>query len=357
VRFVQDGVVLAETDSAGFTIESLRPERPLFSLETEGVRVSPEQRRHGDVRRIGCFVRRIAWIDADGEHELDLSLPAAVPLRPYTLSYDRFRLPFNRSVVRFADAFIVHSSYVKTQILRERNATTAIGVLHHGAEQRWRSTDRRDERRRLGLPPEWRDSFLVTSFGGVQRHKRVDKALEARALARQRGADVRLVLAGSLDSGEFDPRTAVPRLGIDDAVHFTGYVDEQVGWDWLHASDVALNLRGPSSGGTSGGIFQAFSMRRPVIASDACEQRELPDDCTVKVPLDESEVSNLAEAMIALSQDPSRCRALEEAVERFVLTECHWGKVAHRYAEYLDAFPRPRVTRRKLVAMKLALQR
>jgi hypothetical protein len=61
--------------------------------------------------------------------------------------------------------------------------------------------------------------------------------------------------------------------------------------------------------------------------------------------------------MIALSQDPSRCRALEEAVERFVLTECHRGKVAHRYAEYLDAFPRPRVTRRKLVAMKLALQR
>lgn len=352
----QNGSLLAEGADGELIAKIARGDRPLVSIETRGIRVTPEQRAHGDNRRLGVYVNRIAWKGREGSGEVDLEGPCAQPNRPITLSRDRFRLSLNRSVVRFADAFIVHSDYVRKHILEERNTRTPIGVLHHGAEFRMRDEARRETRRRLELPEEWLDSFVVTSFGGVQAHKRIDKALEALAQARRERADIRMILAGSL-AGEFDPRAMARHLGLEEAVRFTGFVTEEKAWDWLHAGDIALNLRGPSTGGTSGGLFQAFSVGRPVIASDAAEQRELPDSCVLKIPLGEDEIPTLARTFVALRDDPERRAALEREVLEFVEKECHWGIVARRYAEYLERFPHARASRRGLLAMKLASRR
>jgi glycosyltransferase involved in cell wall biosynthesis len=331
--------------------------RPLLLLDTPGLQPNPERRAAGDSRRLACLVRGVRWRDGSGWHDLDLSAVAARPVLPISLARDRFSLPLNRSIVRFADAFIVHSQYVRERILEDRNAPTPIGVLPHGAERLWSEEDRRERRRALGLTPEWVDSFLITSFGGVQRHKRIDKALEALALARRTHDDIRMVLAGSLNAKDCDPQGIVRRLGLGDAVRFAGFVSEEDGWSWLHAGDLALNLRGPSTGGTSGGILQAFSLSRAVIVSDAAEQRELPDACAIKIPIDTTEVETLARALIELRNDPARREQLETSVRGFVEEECHWKVVAARYAEFLDAFPPPRMTRRKLVALKVGIQR
>lgn len=355
VVFRRDGAVLAEaTDGGEHALELGGADEPVLELETTGVRVTKEQRRAGDVRRLGVFVLRIAWEDEAGSHELDLGEPVAVRPEVVSLSRDRFRLPFNRSVVRFADAFIVHSRYVHDRILADRNARTAIGILHHGSERRWRDRDRAEIRRALGLDEPWTSSFLVTSFGGVQAHKRIDKALEALALARRERDDIRMVLAGSLHSDSFDPRAFVHRLGLDDAARFTGFVPEEEGWDWLEAGHVAMNLRGPTSGGTSGGIFQAFSMGRAVIASDAAEQRELPDSAVVKVPLGEGEVEGIARALVQLRDDREKLAELERGVRDFVDTECHWSVVAKQYADFLESFPPARVNKKSLIALRLA---
>jgi len=251
----------------------------------------------------------------------------------------------------------VHSRYLKDRILRDRNAHTPVGILSHGAERLWSDEDRKVRRREFGLSPEWVDSFLITSFGGVQLHKRIDKAMEALARARRTHEDIRMVLAGSLKCDDFEPRGYARSLGLEDAIRFTGFVSAEDGWSWLHAGDIGLNLRGPSSGGTSGGIFQAFSVGRAVIASDAAEQKELPGSCVVKVPLGEGEVDALARALIDLRNDAARREGLETAVRDHVETECHWGVVAKQYAEFLEAFPRPRVTRRRLIAMRVTLER
>jgi glycosyltransferase involved in cell wall biosynthesis len=356
VRILQEGSVLFEGVGGTHQLRLVDGDRPELVIETTGITVTKEQREYGDSRRLGACVRRISWKGPAGVQDLDLSLPCAYADAPVSLSRDRFLLTLNRSVVRFADAFIVHSDYVRRLILEDRNASTPIGILHHGSEFRWREAPRKQAREALGLGRDWLDSFLVTSFGGVQPHKRIEKALEALAVARKEREDVRMVLAGSL-SGDFDPKAMAAGLGLDDAVHFTGFVDESVGWDWLHAGDVALNLRGPSSGGTSGGIFQAFSMGRSVIASDAAEQVELPDSCVLKIPLGPDEVPTLARTLVDLRDHPERRDELEAGVRRFVEEECHWGIVAKKYAEYLESFPGPRVTRRKLVSLRLAADR
>ena len=356
VRVYEGSKVLAEGGAGAHLVEPTA-NRPLLIIETTGIRITKIQRSHGDARRMGSFVYKIRYEDESGEHQLDMQQKPAVPNLPVSLSRDRFRLPMNRSVVRFADSFIVHSNYVGDLIRAERNANTAMGVLHHGSEFRWRDEDRKITRRSLGLEGEWPDSFMVVSFGGVQPHKRIDKALLALAEARKERKDIRLVLAGSLHSREFDPIATAKALGLEDAVHFTGFLPEQKAWEWLHAGDFSLNLRGPSSGGTSGGIFQSFSVGRPVIVSNACEQTELPDSCVVKIPLDDTEVTSLAKTIVELRDDGARRANLEAATRTFVENECHWGIVAKQYAELMEGFPHPRCTRKSVVAMRLAVRR
>jgi len=357
LRVRQGARVVAESRGEPLEFQPDGSDRPEFVLEVEGVRVTRAQRQHGDARRLGCAFTRIAWNDAQGEHELDLGGPATVPLQSVNLTRDRFELPLNRSVVRFGDAFLCHSRYVAERILQERNARTPIGLVHHGSLDRWRDGDRREARRALGLSPEWVDSCLIVSFGGVQPHKRIDRVLEALAQARRMRPDIRLIMAGSMHSGDFDPVRQAEHLGLADAVKFTGYLSEVAAWDWLHAGDLAINLRGPTTGGTSGGIFQAFSMGRAVIASDAAEQKELPPDCVVRIPLGDGEVETLARELVALRDDRARREQLEQGVRRFVTEECHWRVVAAKYAQHLAAFPRPRASRRKLIALRVGLQR
>jgi glycosyltransferase involved in cell wall biosynthesis len=357
LRVREGDVVLAETTGEFLELRPKNAGGPELVLETAGIRVTAAQRRHGDSRRLGCAVRRIRWRDRAGEHELDLSASCPAPPAPITLSRDRFALALNRSVVRFADAFLVHSRYVAERILADRNAPTPLGIVHHGSESRWREGDRAAARRALGLPPDWIQSFLVVSFGGVQAHKRIDKVLQSLALARRERGDVRLVLAGSMHSHDLDAVALARSLGLEDAVRFTGYLSEVDAWDWLHAGDLAVNLRGPTTGGTSGGIFQAFSMGRAVIASDAAEQKELPAECVVRVPLGAGEVEAVARAFVELRDDPARRERLEAAVRDFVRRECHWSVIGRQYAQHLRAFPRARASRRKLIALRVALQR
>ncbi len=327
-------------------------DEPALCVATHPVSVTSEQRKNGDSRRLGAFVQRIEWRDDLGSHQLDMSLREECPIVPVTLARDRFRLPLNRSVVRFADAFIVHSQHVKERILRERNAMTQVGVLQHGAEIRWRDGDRRETRRRLGLGREWSDCLLLVSFGGVQPHKRIDQVFAGVARARAEQRDVRVVMAGGWTGEGLAPRELARRHGIEGAVHVTGYLPEHEAWDWIHAGDASINLRGPSTGGTSGGIFQSLALGRLVIATDAAEQAELPDACILKVPLGNGEVEAIARTLVDLCDHPEHRDRLERGARAFVEQQCHWGIVAKKYAEYLEDMPPPHSKKRPSIAAR-----
>ncbi|MEO6708615.1 MAG: hypothetical protein ABIP42_03510, partial [Planctomycetota bacterium] len=123
-------------------------EQPILEISAAPLFISDDQRRHNDTRSLGAFVRRIALRDAEGERDLDLGEAPAAPLSSFTLTRDRFRLSFNRGVVRSADGFIVHSQYVREKILRLRKGPTPVSVVSHGAQPRWIDEDRRLTRAR-----------------------------------------------------------------------------------------------------------------------------------------------------------------------------------------------------------------
>lgn len=345
------GEVLAELGPGGgaVRVELGGEDRPLVELSTAGVAVDARQRAAGDTRRLGSFVRALRVVDESGEHALDLCLACALPPESFGLDRERFRLPLNRSVVRFGDAFVVHSEHVGKRIVEDRNAPTPVAVVPHGAEPCWRDVDRAAERERLGLGPDWRDAFVATSFGAVQRHKRIEPLLRGLAAARAAGRDARLVLVGRLEADVYDPGPSIRSLGLDRFVHMTDYADEERAREWIRAGDLAVQLRGPSTGGTSGGLYQSLSVGRGALVSEEPEQAELPDECVVRVAADGSEVESLARHLAELAGDPGRRSSLEAGARGYVERECAWPRVADRYVEAFGRFPRPHSARRSFV--------
>ena len=315
---------------------------PILEIRAAPVFVSEAQLHHGDTRDLGAFVCRISLRDSQGERELDLAGHSASPIRAFSLTRDRFRLNFNRSVVRSADAFIVHSQFMREKIQAARNASTPIAVVRHGAEPRWSDEPRQLARARLNLTLDWQSAILLTSFGGVQAHKRIEPLLQAFALARRANPTLRLALIGAQDRETLDVPALLRALDLESSVRLTGRVEEAHAWTWIHAGDFAVQLRGPSTGGSSGGVFQSLALGRGVIASDSDEQRELPSDCVLRVAPGEREVDQLARLFLELASDPTRRAVLERAARAFVESECSWSCVARTYAEHLGRFPRAR---------------
>jgi glycosyltransferase involved in cell wall biosynthesis len=359
IELAGDAELELEVDlPAGRTLELLGPEGPLGSLRGRdgarlrvplpggsrmvlGLRVTPPtptpaQRRAGDDRVLGAFVRSIRAVSGDAEQTLDLTGEATGSVCSDPLPRARFDLPLNRPVVRLADAFIVHSDWMRSKILDERNAPTPIGLVPHGSTPFTGEANREEARRALGLPTQ---GTIVTSFGAIQEHKRPEPLLRAFALACKEVDGLHLVMAGEDRLEHLDLSALVEELGIRSHLTVTGFLAEEDITRHLVAADMCINLRGPSTGGTSGAIARALGVGRLVVTSDRGEQAEWPEACVRRVPVGEGEVASMRELIAGLARDGgSRLRA-ETAARDFVRNTSSWERVGAGYAGLLARLP------------------
>lgn len=242
-------------------------------------------------------------------------------------------LELNRSVVRFGDAFVVPSEWMRQRVLAERNAPTPTGLVPCGADRRPAGEERAAIRARLGLSC----GELVVAVGATGDAERVAALVRGFLDATVGRPDARLVLAG-----------AAPRE-LDARVTVTGPLDETALLAHLHAADVAVSLCGPGGGELAGLAACVLGAGRALIATRRPEQAALPEACALAVSTGEGEANALSSALDALLEDPARRAAMEAAALRFVDEECHWSRVAQRYAELLERFPAHRANRKSLV--------
>lgn len=318
-----------------------------FSFSVRGGGPTPAQVENADPRDLGVFLSRISFRRGAEWVEEPLHASQLVPPDGEGLSGARFALPLNRGVVRRADAFLVHSEFMRQRILRDRNAATPIGVLPHGVERRWEGRDRLAAREQL--PGEWREDFIIASLGTLQPHKRVAALLDGAARARERGTPVRVLLIGEERPRELDLSSELRRLDLVGSVEVTGWVEEERAHDLLSAADLCVNLRGPTSGGASGGASQALSVGRAVIVSELPELEALPEEAVLRVANGEGEAEALAGLFVALAEDRPRLEEMERAARAYVDETAHWSHVADTCIEALGLFPTPRISRRGIV--------
>lgn len=155
-------------------------------------------------------------------------------------------------------------------------------------------------------------SAHVVLVGRLSPRKGSDVALEAVALLRATGRDVRLTLCGSVFAGYewFEDQLRV-RAAADDlagAVDLVGYADP---WEWFARGDVVVV---PSRVEPFGNVaVQAMLAGRPVVASRTQGLAEIVQDGETGLLVRPDDPVALADAIAELLDDPARASALAEA--------------------------------------------
>ena len=203
-----------------------------------------------------------------------------------------------------------------------------IRVIHNGVDLRFFSPDPHAARF-----PE--PTFLYV--GRLKRYKRIDLALEAVSILRDRGAFVRLRIAGR---GDEEPRlrAQVERLGVGDRVTFEGFVTEERKRELLRRCWATV-LPSPKEGWGITNV-EAAACATPAVAADSPGLRESVVHGQTGLLVPYGDAAALAGALGALAADSPRVAVLGVSARRFAegfswdraaeLTEAHLAEVAGR---------------------------
>lgn len=229
--------------------------------------------------------------------------------------------PLASHVLDQADGVICHSNYVERET-RSYGYDGPIWVVPMPAWPAVRLTRR--------LAPEWRFPIIVC-VGHLNHAKRIPQLIDAFQRVRRRFPGALLVLGGTAAPGM--------RLDADDlgeGVLRVDYQDEQDLWQLLSDCDVAVSLRWPTMGETSGMAIRALSLGKPLVVSAVGWFSELPDSVAAKVPVDEFEVDTLAAVLELLAEDAGLRSRMGAAASEYARRAHDLDHVADLYASALE---------------------
>lgn len=267
---------------------------------------------------------------ATGERLARRHLEAGLPL-------DLWRYPCFERVVDRSLALIVHNHYCRDRVLASRPAADVRVVPHHLSLEPLSGDAARTFRTRFGIPEE---ALLLASFGLVTPPKRLEVTLRAFAELRRRIPTSRYLVAGEL-SPYYDVDSL---LGGEagEGVIVTGRLELADLQAAMQAADVAVNLRYPTGGETSGTLMRLLGLGRPVVVSDHGAFAEVPDGCCAKVPLGSREEAVLTEYLLALAEDADLRARLGANARRHMEREHTLEGSAAAYAEIVRRVARER---------------
>jgi glycosyltransferase involved in cell wall biosynthesis/SAM-dependent methyltransferase len=315
------------------------------ALEHPGTVVLHEANLHHLIADI--TIRRGDWDGYLREVEFDggvAALARAQRVRALEIGPDYEGLPMIRRILSRSKAAIVHSRFVESRV-RAAGFARPVGVIPHGA---WiPEADGAAYRRSLGLGA----NPLIGIFGHLKPYKRIRESLRAFRRVVDRHPEARMILVGE-PHPELALEPLIASLRLDAHVRVLGRAaTEEEFTGYIAACDIALNLRFPTVGETSGTLLRALGLGRAVLVSDVGAFAEFPDDICLKTPIGAGEEDLLFEYLHLLIARPDLAAAMGARAREWVSRECSWEIAARRYVEFLSA---PEAQRPVLGAEKVA---
>jgi glycosyltransferase involved in cell wall biosynthesis len=232
--------------------------------------------------------------------------------------------PLASFVLEHASGVIVHSRTV-ADLVRGAGFSGPLWVVPHPA---WPVP---------GIAPvRVAEGPVIGCFGVVNASKRIPELLTATAKVREEHPDLTLLLVGPTSPG-FDLERRLQRLGLAaGGLVREGWADESRLWALMKGVDIAVNLRHPTMGETSGSVIRAISLGKPLVVSDVGWFSELPDEVALKIPVGDDEVAVLAAALELLVTRGDVREAMSTAGVELARREHDLSRVAELYSAALE---------------------
>jgi glycosyltransferase involved in cell wall biosynthesis len=275
-----------------------------------------------------AYVREMRYAyGRTGEAMARRCVATGVPLDPW--SY-----PLFERAVDASRGVIVHNQFTRDRVLASRPLARIATVPHHLSLNGLSEASEEAARAALGIEP---GTFAVATFGFLTASKRPEVLLRAFARLRREVPAARLLIVGEV-SPHFDfDRVFTPELR--QGVTVTGRLEIDRFLFYMRACDVAVNLRHPTAGETSGTVVRLLGMGKPLIVNETGSFAEIPDDAAAKVPVDstgdESEEDLLLAYLRALAADEPLRRRMGENARRHMELHHSLAASARGYADFL----------------------
>lgn len=201
---------------------------------------------------------------------------------------DPFLFPARRAFLDSADGIIVHSQWAEELIRREFPGLPVgrIGLTVADPQP----TDRESARARLGLRPS---DVVVMHLGFLTREKGLIEILTGVASAIRSGVPARLVVVG--EGRGIEPlRLAAVKAGVEEALLFTGWVEDADLPGLPAAADLGVVYRTPSAGETSAAALRFLACGVPVAVGGIRQFLELPESAAPRLTPGPSAAADLA---------------------------------------------------------------
>ena len=243
--------------------------------------------------------------------------------------------PLFERVVDAAQGLIVHSRATRDRVLASRPDTRIAIVPHHlslhdAAAGGEKVRDRL--RSQVGVDP---DAFVVASFGHLNAAKRLDVSLRAFSRFRRSHPQAVYLLVGEISHADSELRALLDgELG--QGVVTTGRVALDTLLQHMAHCDVAVNLRHPTGGETSGACLRLLGLGRAVVVTDAGWFSEIPDECCAKIRPGDDEEASLCAVLEALADREPLRRAMQANAARWAGNHHRLDDCARGYAAFIE---------------------
>ncbi len=241
-----------------------------------------------------------------------------------------FEEPLSRRVLDSSLGIIVHSSYVRDLILRERPLAN-VKVIPMGIPIP-QEMPREQARGVLGLD---KDAFIIASFGEASPHKRIDVVARTFAKLREDHANSLYIIVGNT-MPSLDVHSMVEDLGLGDAVQVTGFVDKDMFTTYMMAADVCVNLRYPTAGETSASTLRTMAAGRATIISDVGAAQDLPDSVCIKIGVGGDEEEQLAGCLKSFIENRNAADTLGRVARQYIAEKHTLQGAARRYVSFIN---------------------
>jgi glycosyltransferase involved in cell wall biosynthesis len=245
------------------------------------------------------------------------------------VSLDLWSYPLFERVVDASLGLIVHNRFTRDRVLASRPSARVATVPHHLSLDA-PIVEEGAARAALKIDP---GDFVIATFGFMTPAKRPAVLLRAFARLRSEIPRARLLIVGEV-SRHFDFER-VFSSELRQGVTITGRTELDRFLLYMQACDVAVNLRHPTGGETSGTVIRLLGLGKPLIVNNSGAFAEIPDDCVAKVDLDDTEEELLLAYLRAFAADESLRRRMGDNARRHMATHHTLAGSARGYADFL----------------------
>ena len=168
-----------------------------------------------------------------------------------------------------------------------------------------------DARARLNIP---QNAFVIGIVARMQRHRHYQDLWDAASQIIAQRPNVHILVVGRGTYQEDVANLPVQTLGLEQHVHFSGYVDGDEYLAMLKAFDVKVFLV-PGSDGTCRAVREAMAMGKPAVVARRGMLPEIVDHGVNGLVFDNS-ADSLAQALLALITDRARLEQFARAARQ-----------------------------------------